>query len=322
MNQTKIEWTDVTWNVVTGCSKVSAGCANCYAERMAKRLAGRCGYPKENPFAVTFHPDRLEMPMRLKKPSRIFVNSMGDLFHPEVKGEWLSQVFSAMANAHWIKGHTFSVLTKRPERMKSVIEEIGENLAEQRKGVKNPDGSTTHKVTFTFPLKGVELGVSVEDQKTADERIPILLQTPAAMRFVSYEPALGPVVFNGPAGGGKIDLIIMGGETGPGARPMNPEWARKVRDDCAAAGVPFFFKGWGEWAPCPDEEWHGLGPTGRPKQLCVSLDGKHTAGGFMGKVFAAQMEAEGWRPAQRIGKREAGHLLDGREHREFPKEGR
>ena len=279
MNQTKIEWTDVTWNVVTGCSKVSAGCANCYAERMAKRLAGRCGYPKENPFAVTFHPDRLEMPMRLKKPSRIFVNSMGDLFHPEVKGEWLSQVFSAMANAHWIKGHTFSVLTKRPERMKSVIEEIGENLAEQRKGVKNPDGSTTHKVTFTFPLKGVELGVSVEDQKTADERIPILLKTPAAMRFVSYEPALGPVDFTSNTGGTRwiggqrgcagtipvgndkgrfeyrhfhddlcepsLDWVIMGGETGPKARPMNPEWARKVRDDCAAAGVPFFFKGSG-----------------------------------------------------------------------------
>ena len=254
MADTQIDWCDKVWNPVTGCSKVSTGCKNCYAERMAKRLAGRAGYPAENPFAVTLHPDRLNEPLRWRKPRRVFVCSMGDLFHADVPDGFIFRVWQTMAATPW---HTYQVLTKRPERM--------------------AEFTGVCAVMPPFALPNVWLGVSVEDQATADERIPHLLRCPAAVRFVSYEPALGPVDFDGDgyAGPGwlrgwhteaehdprcdgscsaghcpvpvqteneKLDWIIAGGESGPHARPAHPDWFRSVRDQCKAAGVAFFMK--------------------------------------------------------------------------------
>lgn len=245
MGGTKIEWADRVWNPVTGCTPVSAGCDHCYARRMATRLRGRAGYPADNPFRVTCHPDRLEEPRHWRKPSRVFVCSMGDLFHTAVSVEVLRRVWDIMAQC---PRHTFMVLTKRPDRMRNLLSASGHLRREH-------------------PLANVWLGVSVEDQRTADERIPILKQIAVPVRFVSVEPMLGPVNL------GRLDRqppyildwIICGGETGPGARPMHPDWARSLRDQCVEAGVPFFFKSWGKWGPAairaktqtPDRELDG-----------------------------------------------------------------
>lgn len=263
MSKTKIEWTEYTWNPVTGCSKVSEGCRHCYAERMAKRLAGRCGYPADEPFRVTVHPERLEEPLGWRKPRRIFVCSMGDLFHDEVEPTTITDVIDVIRDC---PQHTFVVLTKRPVRARR----------------------------FTLDLPNLILGVSVEDQPTAEQRIPILLETQAAGRGVSYEPALGPVDFSPYLP--NLDWVIAGGETGPGARPAHPDWFRSVRDQCQAAKVPFFFKQWGEWFPnaidCP-------APSG------VDFNVPHQ---FVGDTAMA-----------RVGRRRAGRLLDGRMWDEFPK---
>ncbi len=239
---TKIEWCmnpDGTrgevWNPVTGCNKVSQGCKHCYAETIAERFWAT-QYPP-NPDGsprrftdVRLHPERLEDPLKWKKPRRVFVNSMSDLFHESVPFGFMMAVWGAMDSC---KRHTFMVLTKRPERLLAFFD-WWENDAQMLAG--------------PGILPNVWLGVSVEDQTTADQRIPLLLQTPAAVRFVSYEPALGPVDFDHltycARNGFKslINWIIMGGESGSGARPMHPDWARSVRDQCQAAGVPFFFK--------------------------------------------------------------------------------
>lgn len=286
MGDTKIEWCDRVWNVVSGCTKVSAGCTRCYAERMSKRLAGRAGYPEDG-FKVTLHPERLEEPLKWKKPSRIFVCSMGDLFHKDVTSAFIHDVLIRIEKA---PHHTFMVLTKRIERANEFIRNF-----EVRTGY-----------SFAQLYSYVWLGVSVEDQKTADERIPLLLQTPAAKRFVSYEPAIGPVDFRHikipggvtdsfggwyGEGGPQIDWLIMGGESGPGARPLHPDWARSARSQCKAAGIPYFFKQWGEWT-------HEF-PTG------ISL--AHRAETFQhGQHF------------YRVGKKAAGCLLDGKEYKELP----
>lgn len=227
---TKIEWTDETWNPVTGCSKISAGCKNCYAERMAKRLAGRFGYPDApNSFDVTLHPDRLEEPLRWRNPRKVFVCSMSDLFHPDVPKEFIWKVLEVAWKSD---NHIFQILTKRPKRMRHIYSDLCGNCLEDT------------------PLN-IWLGVTAENQETADERIPILLETPAAVRFVSVEPILGPVDLwpylqkDSPHFNHKLDWVIAGGETGPGARPPHPDWFRALRDQCAAADVPFFFKQWG-----------------------------------------------------------------------------
>jgi protein gp37 len=205
---------------------------------MSKRLAGRCGYPKDEPFRVTPHPEKLDEPLHWKKPKRVFVCSMGDLFHKDTPEQAIRSVWNVIADC---QQHTFIVLTKRPQWMRDFL---------------------SHYIC----LPNLWLGVSVWDQASADTLIPPLLQTPAAVRFVSYEPALGPVDFTnvgevdgmmltclgGPSVDGEpdgvcIDWLICGGETGPGARPMHPDWARSARDQCQAAGVPYFFKQWGEW---------------------------------------------------------------------------
>ncbi len=211
--QSAIEWTEATWNPLTGCDKISPGCANCYAERMSLRLRlmGQPNY--RNGFDLALHPHALEIPLRWKKPQRIFVNSMSDLFHKDVPVEFIQQVFATMRQASW---HRFQILTKRADRLEALSNAID------------------------WPVN-VWMGVSVESEDYTF-RIDHLRTTGAAVRFLSVEPLLGPI--------SKLDLsdihwVIVGGESGPGARPMREEWAIEIRDQCQAAGVPFFFKQWG-----------------------------------------------------------------------------
>ena len=235
MTKTTIEWTDETWNPVTGCTKVSAGCKNCYAERIANRFWGERKFTD-----VQCHEDRLEQPLHWRKPRRVFVNSMSDLFHDDVSYDFIRQVWYRMLGAPELSSpHIFQVLTKRPERMQEIVTLLARNV-----------GSGNN----------IWLGVSAENQETADERIPLLLQTPAAVRFVSCEPLLGALVLSPvwiadiwPTGGKTLHWIICGGESGPNARPMNPDWARSLRDQCKAAHVPFFMKQMAKKAPIPDD---------------------------------------------------------------------
>lgn len=229
-DKSKIEWTDATWNPVTGCTKVSEGCRHCYALTFAERWRGTPGHYFENGFDVQLRPNKLDEPMRWKRPRKIFVNSMSDLFHKDIPDDYIRQVFDVMAQT---PQHTYQVLTKRPERMMEFVNGY------------NPENLAPH------PLPNVWLGTSVENQKAADERIPFLLETPAAVKFLSCEPLLGPLDFRKVPGFNRRDLnlsnwwIIVGGESGNGARPMEADWARSIRDQCKIAGVPFFFKQWG-----------------------------------------------------------------------------
>lgn len=300
-DKTGIEWTDATWNPVTGCSKVSEGCRNCYAERVFPRA-----YGTERKFSdVRCHEDRLDKPLRWKKLRRIFVNSMSDLFHEDVPALFIRSVFTTMAIA---KQHTFQVLTKRPQRMMKVLSDW------EREGVTLREGCGVQ-------LPNVLIGVSVEDQRTADERIPLLLQTPAAVRWISAEPLLGPInlshiteptcfYFNALSKKEGIafratglDWVVCGGESGPGARPCHPQWVRSLRDQCQGAGVPFFFKQWGNWVP----DWGG--------DHLLYADGKLIKG--------THDHPDAWdkkicEPVMRVKKRTAGRLLDGLEWSEFP----
>lgn len=328
-DKTHIEWTDATWNPITGCSVVSPGCTNCYAMKLAgTRLqhhpsrAGLTVNSKAGPVwngKVRLNREWLAQPIEWKKPRMVFVCAHGDLFHEDVPDDWIDQVFAIMALA---PHHTFQVLTKRADRMrdyltandarhrprKDAVEVTGMNMV--------MEGLVQRSKLTSWPLPNVWLGVSVEDQARAEERIPALLDTPAAIRWVSAEPLLGPVRLDrisefvdtfadcgghpvpelsldtqdatwlnpfkgkweaearGPDGssrgpldagllhnGGRLDWVVAGGESGKGARPMHPDWARALRDQCDAAGVPFFFKQWGNYAPLrgatpPDTMFH------------------------------------------------------------------
>lgn len=216
-----IEWTDATWNPVTGCTKITSGCVNCYAARFSERFRGVPNHPFENGFDITLRPGRLDQPLRWRRPRTIFVNSMSDLFHKEVPRAFVDQVFDTMEKADW---HKYQVLTKRSSLMRNYL---------QRRYAVSP------------PPSHMWFGVSVED-RAACSRIDHLRQAPAAVRFLSIEPLIGAV--------GTIDLtgihwVIVGGESGPGARPMLEEWVREVRDQCASQGVAFFFKQWGGYRP-------------------------------------------------------------------------
>lgn len=305
-NKTRIEWTDTTWNPVTGCSKVSQGCKNCYAERIFQRP-----YPGRDFTDVRMHLERLEQPLSWKRPRRIFVNSMSDLFHEKVQREFIKAVVSTIVDC---PQHVFQILTKRPQRMRDFC-------------------------LSCCPLPpNVWLGVSVEDQETADERIPVLLRTPAAVRFISYEPALGPVSLQSVGMPGcygsvnaltgericcsdhpddsvwneHLDWVIAGGESGPHARPAHPDWFRSVAEQCQASRVPFFFKQRGEWS------WDDLGNT--PTHVIC----KHGYWERIGLAFHCD-EDECVKPGRivqpiaKVGKQRAGRLLDGREWNEFPK---
>jgi protein gp37 len=211
--QSSIEWTESTWNPVTGCSKVSPGCKNCYAERMSKRLKAMGSFRYRNGFKVTLQEDIVELPLEWKQPRVIFVNSMSDLFHEDVPSDFLVKVFDTMKRAHW---HTFQMLTKRSDRLVRMAPYL------------------------PWP-ENVWMGVSVESQKYTD-RIRDLIKVPAAVRFLSIEPLLGPIS-KLPLRG--IDWVIVGGESGPKARPMNREWVVQIKRRCREAEVPFFFKQWG-----------------------------------------------------------------------------
>lgn len=282
---TKIEWTDATWNPITGCSVVSPGCTNCYAMRLAgtrmKHTESRIGLTEPSKAGpvwngkVRFNEQWLDQPLRWRRARRIFVCAHGDLFHESVPDEWIDRVFAVMALA---RNHTFQVLTKRSDRMRAYLSE-DRRLHWADMGLRwmgeDPDPAFDSVHFGPKALPNVWLGVSAEDQQRADERIPDLLATPAAVRFVSAEPLLGPLDLYGgdpdprlggvEAGSGLsleqywkadgtgpfpgIDWVIVGGESGPGARPMHPVWVRSLRDQCDAAQVPFFLKQWGEWQP-------------------------------------------------------------------------
>jgi protein gp37 len=255
MGRTSIEWTDESWNPTTGCSRVSPGCEHCYAEALSLRR-GWSKKPWTGPNAVEnvrLHPDRLDQPLRWKKPRRVFVNSMSDLFHEQVPDSFIDQVFAVMADA---RVHTFQVLTKRPVRMRGYL--VGadrwrriayEYACRTLARGKRPAGDPREHVPW--PLPNVWLGVSVEDQRRADERIPLLLSTPAAIRFVSAEPLLGPVDIRAyiaqpvpydPYHEQRLNWLIVGGESGPGARAMDVAWARASVRQCREAGVACFVK--------------------------------------------------------------------------------
>ncbi len=250
-----IEWTDASWNPITGCIEVSEGCDHCYARTFAERFRGVAGHPYENGFDPMLRPERLQQPLRWKRPRMIFVNSMSDLFMDAVPDEFIAQVFAVMSFA---AHHTFQVLTKRPGRMASLLarSDFIEIVWRQRRKL-DPIGGTADDWPSgrEWPYPNVWIGTSVENQRWAHIRIPKLIATPAAVRFLSCEPLLGPVDLNrwmGAVDGQPthtLSWVIAGGESGWGARSMDPEWTRSLRDQCAAAGVPFFFKQWGGRTP-------------------------------------------------------------------------
>lgn len=328
---THIEWADATWNVVTGCAVVSPGCTNCYAMKLAggrlRHHPSRAGLTidtKPGPVwngQVRFNAEWLTQPLRWTKPRMIFVAAHGDLFHEGVTDDQRDQIFAVMALC---PQHVFQILTKRPERMRDYVRGLYCGGAERWLSTTIDRGNgpamffdLVEGGFLETPLANVWLGVSVEDQARADERIPVLLDTPAAVRWISAEPLLGPVDLtrcgrnslglkgdtlrwpgmSGPSRshGARIDWVVAGGESGPGARPMHPDWARQLRDQCAAAGVPFLFKQWGAWAPDDHVAAHGGHDT-------VVLDDDTPAGQVM----------------FRVGKKAAGRLLDGVLHDAFP----
>jgi len=238
---TSIEWTDATWNPVTGCTKISPGCDHCYAERFSERFRGTRGHPFETGFDLTLRPERLEQPLRWRQSRMIFVNSMSDLFHKEIPKDFIARVFDTMERAPW---HTFQVLTKRSSLMRNFL--------------RSRYGSGRGPAHMWF-------GVSVEDGSRAS-RIKHLREAPAGVRFLSIEPLIGPV---GVLDLKDIDWVIVGGESGPGARPMRTEWVRDIRDQTRAAGAAFFFKQWGGFRPkaggrdLDGREWNEF-PTLRP----------------------------------------------------------
>lgn len=270
MADTSIEWTTSyccakpvkgkAWNATTGCNDdvVSPGCERCYARRMARRLAGRYGYPRDEPFRVTLHPDRLDAPLHWRKPRRVFVDSMGDLFHEDVPDEFIAAVFGVMA----VCPHTFIVLTKRAERLPRWFEWLGEQSRSNWPvqdvihgwaydalihGIWGAPGrAPSRKRREPWPLPNVLLGVSIEDREQIN-RLDDLRHIPAAVRMVSFEPMLGPLAEHARSlevalTRAGIGWAIAGAERGPKARPMNPDWARTARDACQLAGIPFFFK--------------------------------------------------------------------------------
>lgn len=335
-DRTGIEWTDASWNPVVGCSLVSPGCTNCYAMGQAARIV-RCseGLGRSSTYDGTIETVKgrpvwtgkvalaseatLTQPLRWKRPRRIFVNSMGDLFHEDVPDEWIDRVFAVMALS---PQHTFQILTKRSARMRGYFEKVRHEggicdsmsiIWQRAVEIATERNLMAHYQPQLHVLPNVWLGVSAEDQRRADERIPDLLATPAAIRFVSAEPLLGPIDFtnldhtwtcrservHGISALWKttlrprLDWIIVGGESGPNARPMHPDWARVIRDQCAAAGTAFFFKQWGEWKGC--------GPGRIQESDCTAL---HK---WDDRAFSC-----------RVGKARAGRLLDGVTHDGMP----
>lgn len=324
---TRIQWTDETWNPVTGCSRVSEGCRNCYIERTPPfRMGGRkLGYP------VQLHHDRLEQPLHWKKPRRVFVNSLSDLFHESVSDDYIDEVFALMALA---PHHTFQILTKRPHRMRTYLTISHGNGTFRREGLVKgralsvlghfPKYQHNDVLMRLWPLANVWLGVSVEDQQTADERIPILLQTPAAVRWVSAEPLLGPVdlsMYLRPpihipgrhvllsAGSWIVDAddkhlmwsgvswVVVGGESGPKARPCDVGWLRSIVGQCKAAAVPCFVKQLGDYVvDRNDAGFDGEMPTDWP--MGSDVDDPANEWDWQGAKIRVRLNKKGGDPAE------------------------
>lgn len=329
MGLTKIEWTDRTWNPVSGCTKVSEGCKNCYAETIAKRFWGERKFTD-----VRCHEDRLEQPLHWKKPSKIFVNSMSDLFHPDVPFEFIDKVFAVIGRS---QHHIYQILTKRPERMleyfmdnryQKILSESYQLNAKIKpemigSGIDNPKGWGNGLPAWGY--KHLWLGVTVENQEQADKRIPILLQIPADVRFISVEPMLGPVNIADlisrsdvneldcrPLGSWHLDWIICGGESGTKARPVHPHWVRSLKDECHAIGVSFFFKQWGEWKPnefSPEQiiTMNNCVPCLPPTEMWLDDNGRKLK----------EPNDTSWL-MMKVGKKRSGCLLDGKEYKQFP----
>jgi protein gp37 len=307
MAQSKIEWLYLpgykpeTWNYFSGCSHISAGCNHCWAEGMSKRMSGRYGYPIENPFKPTIHPDKLMEPYTWKQPRMVFVTSMGDTFHEDFSFDEIHKMFDVM-EAEENQKHLFLVLTKRARRMQMFFRDRFER--------------NNGKVA-----ENIWAGVSIESQKQANKRLFYLMMTNAQKLFVSAEPLLEPIDFNivydnylpintltGIYGkrkdhqGPKLDWVIVGGESGPHARPMHPDWVRSIRDQCAQTNTPFFFKQWGAWAPT------NLKNAWKPNQQVVCSDGKTYA--MTLNKSAVVME--------KVGKKAAGRVLDSEVYQQYP----
>ena len=329
---THIEWTDATWNPVTGCTRVSPGCVNCYIDWAPPfRVEGRHFTDRDGnrshaigaTTGVRLHPDRLDWPLRKRswRGKRVFVCSLADLFHDDVPDEYIARVFAVMALTPEV---TYQVLTKRPARMRALLAS-GTFAGMVWRDVDDP----------SWPLPNVWMGVTVEDQERADQRIPILLDTPAAVRWLSCEPLLGPVDLDATGMGvtgtsgpesrpSAVDWVVAGGESGPNARPMHPSWARSLRDQCATAGVPFLFKQWGEWAP---DEWidedgcrHvGRKPEARDSKSLVMHPAGMTALTPDNPFDPWEHGHPCWHTVmRRVGKKRAGRLLDGAQHDGYP----
>lgn len=343
-DNTKIEWADATWNPITGCSVVSAGCTNCYAMQLAgtrlRNHPSRAGLTRVSgdrhvwTGEVRLNEQWLDQPLQWQKPRRIFVCAHGDLFHENVPDEWIDQVFAVMASC---PQHTFQLLTKRAARMREYFGQDRDDaigwaameMYERNDGTQHDLGramTLCHPQGYggfnshmqpKWPLPNVWIGVSVEDQAAADERIPLLMDTPAAVRWLSIEPMLGPVnlrLTRPPAMGDvthpdepyervitkagiNLHWVVVGGESGRNGRPMHPDWVRSMRDQCAEAGVPLLLKQWGEWAPnclCDTAKAHPTIPRPEP--------------GKPGVMF-------------RCGKKRAGRSLDDKIYDEYPQRG-
>lgn len=357
-DKTRIEWADATVNAINGCTVTSPGCTHCYAMKQAHRFDARRGLTRKTNGGmvwtgeVRLNEKALLQPLSWKRPRRIFWNAHGDTFHENVPDEWIDRVMAVCALT---PQHTHMILTKRSKRMREYFAAVQDYPVRRTRiyaaiyaaGAKllAKDDPRRRQAPPTFSLPNVWLGVSVEDQTRADERIPDLLATPAAVRFLSCEPLLGPVDLNhlfqdhpahydalrgeyhnesGIHSTHRIDWVIAGGESGPDARPMHPDWARSLRDQCAAAGVPFHFKQWGEWDFTEAVENSTGGVDFQPPPpMSINLMQWRKWEGDEARLPRKDEGVDEWfTPAiysVPVGKKRAGRLLDGVEHNGAPK---
>ena len=334
---TGIPYCDETLNVTAGCTKCYPGCENCWAEKMAHRLKHICLATNNNPQylgktdkdghwtgKVECCPWLLDQPLKWRKPRRIFVNSMSDLFHPKVPFEFIDKVMFTIYKSYRM-GHTILILTKRAKRMLKYFSRNVDGKILKLFRLTDSRYTSEHRLTDSVNLlPRVQLGVSISNQAEADEKIPTLLQIPAAVRWLSIEPMLEDIDLTGfkPWYGTfkenqkdkGLHWVVVGGESGPGARPMHPDWVRSIRDQCVMAGVPFFFKQWGKWGiaePVPNDS---------QKRFRIKETNNIISPNTIFKIFPeheySTIPLTGW---IKVGKKKAGCLLDGREWKQYPK---